>query len=446
MSLRPYRPRGAALGVVLAALSQGAIGLAQTESTASEASNPEALEARRTEVGLLPAINYNSDLGFGFGALAAIAQFSPGFEPFEWRIEALAYATLMDGPSGLDVPFQSHYVRIDKPDFIQDGLRLNGTIAFQRFSEAAYHGFGSRSVRIDGADDGTDAERRFHDYDRMNPEVSASLRVELLDRPVPVGKERLEFFAGTRLLYNDLNIYEGSALARDVALRETDSPDGQTMRDLLFGTSDHVLWMLNAGLLLDTRDHEFVPARGTFSELSIRFSPGVDDDLVFGGFAAVSSWFWSLYKRILVLAARAAFDFQVGDVPFYELSLFGAFLGGEGPGGGRAVRGVLLQRYAGRIKALGNLELRGRLLPFRVFGQRLNLGLTAFVDAGRVWADTRTRRIRGRSLDGPFSDFSVGVGGGLRLQWGETFLIRADLAQAVTEGTTGFYIDVGQAF
>ncbi|MEL6185131.1 MAG: BamA/TamA family outer membrane protein, partial [Myxococcota bacterium] len=347
---------------------------------------------------------------------------------------------------GLEFPFHSDFVQFDIPQLFDRRLRLTGEVAFRKFSNAGYHGFGSRSQRVEAGSDATEAERNFHTYDRIYPSITANARWQLIDRPVEVGKWRLEVFGGTRLMYNAFNIYESSLLERDVLRVRSSDPASETLRDLLLGTNDHFLWLLNAGFLFDTRDQEFAPTRGTFSELSGRFSPGVDADLVYGGVTLSTSWFASLYRDYLVLAGRFVFDAQFGNVPFYEQTFFGTFSPQDGPAGGGAVRGVVRQRFAGRVKTVGNLELRSQLLPFELFGAKFNVGLTAFFDAGRVWADFETRTLDGENLDDPFLTFEAGTGGGLRLRWGQTFIIRADFAYSPTQDTTGLYIDVGHIF
>jgi hypothetical protein len=82
-------------------------------------------------------------------------------------------------------------------------------------------------------------------------------------------------------------------------------------------------------------------------------------------------------------------------------------------------------------------------------------GAAAFVDAGRVWADFEggdvdvlgpDGAVDRRPLDDGLAGFELGVGGGLRLRWGETFIIRLDAAYSPTLDTFGFYIDVGDSF
>jgi len=73
-----------------------------------------------------------------------------------------------------------------------------------------------------------------------------------------------------------------------------------------------------------------------------------------------------------------------------------------------------------------------------------------FADTGRVWADYSDVRVAGVSLDERDSNvpgnLSIGIGTGLRLQWGETFIIRADPGFSPTDGTFGFYLDLAHIF
>lgn len=398
-------------------------------------------DPERTEVGILPALSFNSDLGVGVGVVAAIVKFSKDCNPYAWRLELQLFATLRDDGDGLELPFHSDYIGFDIPSLGHPRLRLTGEVAFRKFSNTGYHRFGSRSERVEG----NEVPRRFHTYDRTYPSLTGNLRWQLIDRPVPVGKWRLEAFGGVRAAYNIIRIYNQSLLEQDRNRVDTD-PTADVLRDLLRGTEDHWLVVIGGGLLFDTRDQEFAPTRGTFSELSLRLSPGVDDDLLFAGFTASTSWFASLYKHHLMVAVRVLADLQIGRVPIYEMTTFGTFNPQDGPGGSVGVRGVLQQRYAGKLKAIGNLELRTLFARFSGFGQGFQLGANVFTDVGRVWADFESLSLDSEPLDGPFSAFSVGLGGGLRLLWGQTFVIRADVAHAPVEGTWGQYIQVGHVF
>jgi outer membrane protein assembly factor BamA len=202
--------------------------------------------------------------------------------------------------------------------------------------------------------------------------------------------------------------------------------------------------VLSAGALFDTRDHEYTPTRGTFTELSLRGSPGVQLGLRYVGFSLNSAWFKSLIGERLSFAVRGVADVIAGDAPFYELTRFGALMPRDGPGGGWSLRGVPRQRYAGKIKLIQNLELRSMFWRFTIKNNHFTVGAVAFLDTARIWADLRHTELAGESVDG--GTFKLGTGAGLRVRWGETFLLRFDGAYSPTDKTSGFYVDVGHVF
>lgn len=398
----------------------------------------------RTEIGALPVIGYDSDRGLGLGAILVLARLSDHTHPFDWRIQLLAYTTTqINTDSEINFPLHRYYLGLDIPEFINPKFRLVANISFQKLSNAGYYGIGSRSRRLTSQDGVSD---RYHQYDRIYPGFDIAIRRQLYDKPTLRGKRRLELFGGTRLTYNNITVYDNSALAYDLATKHQPNQDGTTLQKFLFGTSEHLLWNLTTGLLWDTRDHEFAPSRGTFSELSLRFSPGIQTSLLYGGLTGSTTWYFPIYRDQWVLGARLMGDILLGDIPFYELTSLGTFEPLDGPGGARSVRSILRQRYAGKVKLLANAELRGQAFRVQWANQKFRVGTVLFADAGRVWSDFSTQHLRGVPLDKPFFDFSVGLGGGLRIQWGETFIIRADYAYSPTDSTTGLYIDVGQAF
>lgn len=377
-----------------------------------------------TELGVLPAVNYSSDTGLGFGVLAALARFDPERRPFDWRVELLLYATLKEIDGSYELPVHADYIKLDKPAFLGERrLRFNGEIGFRKQSNARWFGLGSESSEAPPGADG-----RYNLYDRIFPGLSASLRYALVDRPVPIGKWRLEVFGRLAFTYNVISSYSGSRLEADLA----------TEALALRGRDHHALLIGAAGLLFDTRDHEFIPSSGWFAELSFRGSPGLDQELVFGGGYLSIARYLALGSPHFVLATRLAADLLFGKVPFYELAVMGGLLPYGAPGGGLGVRGVLAGRFAGHTKGLGSLELRAHGWRVGTVGAPIDLGVVGFVDAGRVWDE------RGDNAD--FPALEVGVGGGLRIQWGQTFLIRLDTAYAPTVDSFGLYFDIGQAF
>jgi hypothetical protein len=407
----------------------------------------------RLEFGALPAVNYDSDLGFGFGAIASLARFAPGYRPYRWRLELLLQATVKRAPGkGAEFPFHDDYLNFDVPDLARGRLRITGRVGFRKFADTGYYGFGNASAseapwtQIDPDEDldAYRAARRYHRYDHIYPLLLFNARVRLWDRSTPAQRRRVEALVGVNATYNVVRPYPGSKLEQDIARARADDPDGRALAGLLRGTDPNMLLVLSVGALFDTRDHEYTPTRGTFTELSLRSSPGVQQDLRYAAVTLNSAWYRSLVGEYLSVAMRGVVDVIGGQAPFYELTRFGALMPRDGPGGGWSLRGVPRQRYAGKIKLIHNLELRSLFWRFRVRRSRFVVGAVAFLDAARIWADFGRTELGGESVDG--GTFKLGTGAGLRVRWGEAFLLRFDGAYSPTEGTPGFYVDVGHVF
>lgn len=407
----------------------------------------------RLEFGALPAINYDIDLGFGFGAIASLAKFATGYRPYKWRLELLLSATVKRLPGGgYEFPFHDDYLNFDFPGLLQNRLRISGRAGFRKFANTGYYGFGNDSASLtpwDMIDPDEDlaayqAARKYHRFDHIYPLLQLNARVQLWDRSTPEQRRRIEALVGFNSTYNIVDPYPGSKLEMDIAAKQQDTVDGKTLANLLRGTDPHALLVINLGLLFDTRDHEYTPTRGTFTEISVRSSPGVQQDLRYAGITVNSAWYHAIVGERLSVAFRGVADVISGDAPFYELTRFGALMPRDGPGGGWSLRGIPRQRYSGKVKLIQNLELRSIFWKFNIRKSRFAVGAVAFVDAARIWADTRPTNLGGTSLDG--GTFKVGTGGGLRVRWGETFLVRFDAAYSPTEHTPGFYVDIGHIF
>ena len=148
----------------------------------------------------------------------------------------------------------------------------------------------------------------------------------------------------------------------------------------------HGLHLLEGGLVIDTRDDEISPSHGGFHHIEVRASPWKTPALPYRylGISGVARMYVPVIEDRLVAALRVVGDIQMGDVPFYELSRFDET---SALGGSKYVRGVPSNRYYGKRKLLGNLEVRSQLYHRKIRGSRYELGFTAFLDSGRVWAD-----------------------------------------------------------
>lgn len=385
------------------------------------------------------------------GVLLNLARFSEGYYPYRWRLRLRAQFTArIDPAGGLEIPYHDHFVVLDLPK-ITDGVRLQIQAGFRRFSTSGYFGLGNdapssspwEGIDPEKAPEQHRAARRYQQYDRIYPQAAFAARIALWRR----GKQRLELFLSTDLTYNLLTLYPGSRLEEDVRESAQATRRGAILREHLKGIAPHFLWMGAAGLLWDTRDHEFNPTRGGFHEVSLRASPGVDARLAFGGVNATLRGYIPLYREYLVIAVRLLGDILWGTVPFYLMAEHGGFFPAGTLGSAEGLRALPLGRIHGKFKLLGSLELRSMFWSFRLFALPMRLGAHVYVDAGRAWLnETEDARL----FDGtPSTERLWGIkiagGGGLRLQWGEAIVVRLDVGYANT-GDIGFYLTTAQAF
>ena len=380
------------------------------------------LDPNRLETGGAPVIMADTDLGFGIGGMISRTRFARGVSPFRWQLQALVFLTMKSVDDQLETVFHDHFIRLDLPSLAGGRLRLTTTLAFSRRSNASYYGIGNESAADRGAD------VKAHQFDRIYPQVMARALVKL--------HGPLSLMLGGSFTYNWINIYEGSRLQRDLQSGD------RVLLDQLHGTGSHAMVLLDTGLVWDTRDHELIPSRGVFHEVSLRFTPHLTSEIAHGGATVALRLFRSLVGKNLVFAARVLGDVMWGNAPVYELARHGGLSPMPAPGGGSGIRGVPVQRYHGKIKLVSNWELRARILPFSIKGRRLNLGAVAFFDAGRIWADFDSP---GR-FDGDGPGIKYGLGGGARLQWGEAFMLRLDLAWSPDADPIGLYFNINHVF
>ena len=117
-----------------------------------------------------------------------------------------------------------------------------------------------------------------------------------------------------------------------------------------------------------------------------------------------------------------------------------------GASGAEGIRGIPSYWEVGKTKLVSNLEARFRFWDHRVAGQNLSWRVVGFGDAGRAWTDVRNRRLDSLNLDGNWYQFLVGIGAGLRLRWGQAFVLRIDNAWSPSTGTRGVYFGTDHIF
>ena len=382
---------------------------------------------QKTETTILPLAGGDSDIGIGGGFLSSIARLDKDFKPYRWRLESVALITFKNSPTGgLDIPFQDYFLKLTVPHLVPNRLRFELRPSFNWLSTIKYYGLGNDSKF--GAQDSNLASPRYYEYGRINPAIRSSARLAV-DRGVSL-------LVGVAYTQNWLEVPANSKLADDIRT------GSGAVKSLLGDTRPHGVLQFEYGVSLDRRDNEISTKRGMFHEATVRLSPGGTGLFLpyqYGEANLNMRFFVPLGTPRLVLAARGVADFLFGQAPFYELTRFEDT---NAIGGGTGVRGVPAQRYYGKVKVFGNLELRTELVDFRLSNKVYKFGVVGLFDAGRLWADYKSHP----ELDGTGLGLKYGVGGGLRLQSGDSFILRADVAWSPDARPIGAYFGAGQMF
>ena len=369
---------------------------------------------------MLPLIGGDTDVGIGAGAFGSVVDLEPGFTPFKWKLEFGAfYAT----KGGLFQPsYEDAFVTLTLPGLFDNRLRLRIRPSFTRETALPYFGLGNAAHEPTVIDPTRDY------YTRLHPALSMNARWAF-NQPVFLD-------VGAQYTYNTLSFDPSSTLAQDM---HSSDP---YIRDTVATEPHHSVLRFQGAVVYDTRDNVVSPYNGQYHRIQVRVSPRLGEDLPYSyqQIDAQARFYYTPIPRYLTLTARGVFDLQLGDLPFYELARYEET---SAIGGGNGVRGVPAYSYYGKVKAFANFEARSETFHITVHHKPYILGFAVFYDAGRLWTDLETRR---PVLDGTGLGLHYGIGGGLRLQEGHTFVVRADLAWSPDARPVGAYLIANQVF
>ena len=372
---------------------------------------------------IVPVAGGSTDVGIGGGFFAGLTKNQAGYDPYVWNVEAAWFVTFaVDSSRRLTIPYNDGYAKLTVTRFLGAPLQFDLRPSFTDEGVLYYYGMGNASVVAH-----SEASDRSFQYGRVHPSILANLSFKIVDHVA--GK------VGVRYTASSLHVDPGSKLAQDA------SNGSAEVKSLIGSTAGlQSVALFQYGLQFDTRDNETSPHGGTWDEAVVKASPGgsgafpyryAQGTVVLRVYIPASSH--------LTVAARVVGDVLYGDVPFVELPRFEDTYA---VGGATGVRGVPAQRYYGKMKAFGNLELRARLFDFHLFGKPMTMGAVGFGDGGRVWADTAPHP----ELDGTGLNIKYGVGGGLRLMSGTAFVLRGDIAWSPDATPIGGYVSAGEMF
>lgn len=365
----------------------------------------------------VPAISFDSDEGFQYGAIVELYHYGEQgeYQPYLLTVQP---TVLLSTEGRRD--FTAFF---DTPYLLPGSWRLTAFVGSEHQTATPYYGLGNGSEYDEALEEEDGPNPHFYRFGRTRNQLTLDLQRSIGATP-------------WRLLL-------GGGASR-TSIDPTPHDEGTTFLGAQLDSSAEPLpggWtnFVKAGLVWDTRDREVGPREGVWSEVLVkRASETLAGDYSFTRWTVTDRRYFPLGDRT-VFANRVLLQGTSGDAPFYALQqVETSFKAQEGLGGAKTLRGVPKNRYTGRGMFLWNAELRWRASEFTAFNREFHLVLSGFVDSGRVWEE-------GVEFGDTVSDLHHGYGGGLRLGMGDNFVVALDAGHS-QESTAPIYIGLGYLY
>ena len=367
----------------------------------------------------LPLVGYNSDIGFAGMILGMFFWYEDGYEPYRDRLQVVASLTTEK--------VTWNQIAWERVGVFGWPVRMEFKAGFTATPVANYCGLGN-VVSCDedvaeqaGLDQGLAFESpelnrfvdRYYRFRAMRPELGLSFRYQ----PSESGAEFSFAWSGR---WNVSGFFGSSG-----------PYPGSLYGDTYVDGEQGLLSELQVGVLLDRRDHERRPTRGYLVGATARGAGiFIGSNWNFAGATFSGAGYLNLDRsRRLIWANRLVADLLIGDAPTVVLGSVGGFWSDLAFGGQFMGRGIRARRYIGRIKLIGQSELRW---AFVGAAEEFQFVVQTWVDAGWIGEGYR-------DFGGDVDRMLLGFGGGASLYWSENFVVRFDVGFSAHEDYEPFF-------
>lgn len=409
-------------------------------------------------LGALPAITFNTDIGFQYGILANIFNYGDGTLYPDYRYSFYTEWSRTTKGGGINQLF------FDSKYLLPWNLRITTDVSYLTQQALDFYGFNGYKSRYNPAwedqNDPAYKTRMFYKLDRQLLRVDAGFQKPLEAYPLRI-LGGLAFF---NVKIGEVNLeklnkgLEGNDILPDVPglyekyvewglIPEKEKEGGRILT-------------LKTGLIYDTRDNEANPNRGIWSEVLLAFSPSIDPNLdSYAKFVIIHRQYFTLIRDRLTFAGRLGYQGTLaGNTPWfmenYMINSFPKTTTVDGLGGSRTLRGILLNRVVGDAVAYGNLELRWKVVKKYLWRQNFYVALSGFADGGKIVKDypvdfNKIPAAERPDYEGDAHDaLHLGLGGGLYIAMNQNFVVAVNYGRATDrrDGTSGLYINLNFMF
>jgi len=420
----------------------------------------DSVKIKKWRFPILPAISFDSDLGFQYGALMNIYYYGDGSTYPEYLHSLYIEWSQTTKGSGISrLYYDSEYLLPNK--------RITADISYLTEKAMQFYGFnGYDAVYNPNWEDDTHPDYRsrlYYRHDRRIFRAMASIQGN-----ISKSTNKYKWIAG----FAYYNVKVGPL---DLDRLNKGKEEGDKLPDIPGLYDNYVSWgvirpeeqdgnkvtYLKGGIIYDTRDFDFNPFKGIWSEAVLSYAPDFlgNWNSDYWKLTLIHRQYFTIVPKKLAFAYRVGYQGTIaGEVPFHmQPHIVPTFLTGassQGLGGSRTLRGVLRNRVVGDGIALGNLEMRWKFLETVILNSKIFLGTNVFFDIGGV-----VDKIEINTSEVPVDEFNdffdIGADGvhmstgiGLKAGLNDNFIVSFDFGKALDsrDGNTGFYISLNYLF
>jgi hypothetical protein len=425
----------------------------------SQTEKKEDLIKKNWNFGALPAVTFDTDLGFQYGALVDLYNYGDGSRYPKYNHKFYFEVSRFTKGSGIN------RIYYDSDQLIK-GLQTTFDLSYLSDMAYDFYGFNGYDAvyKADWADD-TSADyksRMFYKYDRKLFRFKGDIQGKL-------SGENFRWITG----WNFQNFKVGSVNIEKLNKGKDDEDKLPTTAEQPGLFEKYQDWGIicgnevdggfvptfKGGIVFDTRDNQPNPMKGVWTEAVVEASPKIlGAESSFSKLSLIHRQYFTIVPDNLSLVYRLAYQATLGGtVPFYYQSqvitsqLTGAT--SEGLGGASTIRGILRNRVIGDGIFYGNVEARWKVVRFNFIKNNFYIGLNGFTDFGRVTKKiavnpNSTMELPGDYLKKDAEKMHYSYGGGLIVAMNENFVIAMDYGMAADkqDGKSGFYMGLNYLF
>lgn len=402
--------------------------------------------------GALPAVSFDSDLGFQYGALVNLYHYGDGLRYPKYNHSL--YLELSTYSKGSSIA----RVRYDSEMLIPN---VRSTIDVTYLTDPMYDFFGFNGYQsVYDPQLVTTSNRLFYKNEQNMFRAKADFQGYF-------GASKFGWVAGYS--YYDFKIDSVNNAKLGIVKTGTTLFEKYKNEWGLISVDEAAGGTINyikAGLKYDSRDQLACPMKGIFTEAVVQTAPRLlNRDFPHAKFAVIHRQYVTLAKD-LSFAYRLDYQMTLGNgyVPYYAQPLlitsYLTAVTNQGLGGKTSVRGLLRNRVIGDNVGFGNFEFRYKFLRFEWLRQNFYLGTNVFFDTGVITKPIDiSPALSVLTVNNPdeystfFKPYEAGkfhsaAGIGLKIGWNENFVISADFGKAFNkqDGNTGMYIGLNYLF